>query len=64
MGEAIDEAIELVEARKSWYKVTGQPYYRPWIINMTDGEPTDIPNIQSKGDEIRKQVEGIKLLLF
>ena len=64
MGQAIDEAIELVEARKSWYKATGQPYYRPWIINMTDGEPTDIPNIQSKGDEIRKQVEDKNFFFF
>ena len=64
MGKAIDEAIELVEARKSWYKLTGQPYYRPWIINMTDGEPTDIPNIQSKGDEIRKNVDGKNFFFF
>ncbi|MDC1505825.1 VWA domain-containing protein [Winogradskyella sp.] len=64
MGKAIDEAIELVGARKSWYKLTGQPYYRPWVINMTDGEPTDIPNIQSKGDEIRKHVDGKNFFFF
>ncbi|MBR5133487.1 MAG: VWA domain-containing protein [Alistipes sp.] len=36
---AMEEAINIVEARKSWYKETGQRYYRPWIIVMTDGEP-------------------------
>ena len=36
---AIEEAIKLVEDRKAFYKSTGQPYYRPWIILMTDGEP-------------------------
>lgn len=64
MGQAIDEAIELVEARKSWYKLTGQPYYRPWIINITDGEPTDIPNIQEKGDQIRKHVDEKNFFFF
>ena len=39
MADAINEAIDLVDARKQWYKETGQPYYRPWIILLTDGEP-------------------------
>ena len=64
MGKAIDEAIELVEARKSWYKLTGQPYYRPWIINMTDGEPTDIPNIDDKGSQIKKHVNDKNFFFF
>ena len=36
---AMEEAIKLVEQRKAWYKETGQKYYRPWIVVMTDGEP-------------------------
>ena len=36
---AMEEAIRLVEDRKAWYKETGQKYYRPWIVVMTDGEP-------------------------
>lgn len=36
---ALEEAISMVEARKAWYKETGQKYYRPWIVLMTDGEP-------------------------
>lgn len=36
---AIEEAIKMVEDRKAFYKSTGQSYYRPWIILMTDGEP-------------------------
>lgn len=44
MVSALKDAIQLVEDRKSWYKSTGQKYYRPWIILMTDGEPTDNKN--------------------
>ncbi len=36
---ALREAIQLVEDRKAFYKSTGQPYHRPWIVLMTDGEP-------------------------
>jgi len=64
MGSAINEAIELVEARKSWYKMTGQPYYRPWIINITDGEPTDIPNLSVKGEKILKHVNDKNFFFF
>ena len=52
---AMEEAIRLVEDRKAWYKETGQKYYRPWIVVMTDGEPygnrasqSDIDNISSR----------------
>ena len=45
----------MVEDRKAWYKETGQKYYRPWIVVMTDGEPygnrasqSDIDNISSR----------------
>lgn len=37
--DAVNQAIDKVEARKKWYKETNQNYYRPWIILMTDGEP-------------------------
>lgn len=36
---ALREAIDMVESRKAFYKRTAQPYYRPWIIFITDGEP-------------------------
>ena len=37
--DALNAAIKMVEDRKAFYKNTGQPYYRPWIIFVTDGEP-------------------------
>lgn len=41
MGEAILTAIDLVESRKEVYRKSGISYFRPWIILITDGEPTD-----------------------
>lgn len=39
MIDGISEAIDIVTYRKQYYKSHGIPYYRPWIVMMTDGEP-------------------------
>jgi uncharacterized protein YegL len=39
MGAAINTALDLVQERKSRYKAAGIPYYRPWVMMITDGDP-------------------------
>lgn len=41
LNMGVNEAINLVEERKTYYKQTHQSYKRPWIILVTDGAPTD-----------------------
>lgn len=41
LGEAMSQAVQLIENRKMSMKEAGVPYYRPWIVLMTDGTPTD-----------------------
>ncbi len=41
MGSAVEYAVELVVQQKALYRSHGITYFRPWIILMTDGEPTD-----------------------
>lgn len=41
IGGAIATAIELLNKRKSEYKLHGHPYYKPWVFLITDGAPTD-----------------------
>ncbi len=41
MGQAVNRAIDMVEARKQTYKVNGIAYYRPWLFLITDGAPND-----------------------
>ena len=53
---AIEEAIKLVEDRKAFYRSTGQCYYRPWIIVMTDGEPYGNKATQADIDAISQRV--------
>jgi uncharacterized protein YegL len=41
MGAAINTGIEMISRRKKEYKDHGIAYYKPWIILITDGAPTD-----------------------
>jgi uncharacterized protein YegL len=40
-ASAVDFAIDLVEDRKDEYDEIGIPFYRPWIVLITDGASTD-----------------------
>lgn len=53
---AVRDAIELLSARKAWYKTTNQTYYRPWIILMTDGEPDDDQDVDSLSQQIKQDM--------
>lgn len=62
MGEAADIALDLLRERKKEYKQNGISYYRPWLIMMTDGEPTDF--YYSAAARCRKESELKKVSVF
>lgn len=41
MGQAVNLAIDTLEARKQQYKTNGISYYRPWMFLVSDGAPND-----------------------
>ncbi|MDN3582526.1 vWA domain-containing protein [Mucilaginibacter flavus] len=41
IGAAITTGIDMIAKRKQVYKENGVGYYKPWIILITDGAPTD-----------------------
>lgn len=41
LGQALEKAMQMVKARKELYNKWGTPYFRPWIVVITDGRPTD-----------------------
>ena len=62
MGEAVELAIRILNERKSEYKTAGVEYYQPWLVLMTDGQPTD--SISNATILTTSMVEAGKLSLF
>lgn len=64
MVDGIEAGIDKVRGRKQWYKDTGQPYYRPWIILMTDGFPDGGQDVNSLASKIKKDTANNAYLFF
>ncbi|MCF1751364.1 vWA domain-containing protein [Mariniradius sediminis] len=62
--DGVREAIQKVSERKGWYKSTGQRYYRPWIILMTDGAPDSDQDVDSLANEIRTGTANKSFFFF
>ncbi len=62
--DGVREGIRLVEDRKNWYKQTGQPYLRPWIILITDGYPDSGQDVNGLQKEIESASNGKKFVFL
>lgn len=65
MGEAVNMALDMLEARKQQYKDAGVDYYQPWLVLMTDGMPNGDASELSRS--IQRTVEMLnnkKLTVF
>lgn len=40
LGGGVNTALDRLEARKNEYKQAGIDYFQPWLVLMTDGQPT------------------------
>ena len=62
MGEAVCEALDMLENRKRMYQNAGVDYFQPWLVLMTDGIPTD--DIHMAVERIGGMVQARKLAVF
>jgi uncharacterized protein YegL len=62
--DGVRTAIGIVEERKSWYKSTGQTYYRPWIMLITDGEPDSGQDVAGLASEVRSKVDKSGFMFY
>lgn len=61
LGEGLELALDLLEERKLMYRANGVSYYRPWILCISDGTPTDEV---AKAAKRIKEAEEKKALAF
>lgn len=64
MVSAVFEGIEQITKRKRWYKDTGQTYYRPFIILLTDGYPDGDQNVDMLRDAIQLGYQNKNFLFW
>lgn len=62
MGAAINAGIAMVTKRKQEYKEHGIAYYKPWIILITDGAPTD--SWSRAAEQVREGEAGKSFAFF
>ena len=64
MVDGVRAGIQLVDKQKGWYKETGQPYLRPWIVLITDGDPDPDQDIDRLAKELRDGEESKKFVFL
>lgn len=62
LGEAVTLALRRLDERKNNYKKNGVAYYQPWLVIISDGEPTD--SWQAAAQNARALAEQRKLVVL
>jgi uncharacterized protein YegL len=58
LGHGLTIALDCIENQKRLLRENGIPYTRPWLLVLTDGQPTDDPGVWAQGSALTKQAEA------
>ncbi len=64
MVDGVREAIKIIENRKAWYRSTGQTYFRPMMVLITDGEPDADQDINGLGYQLKADILAKKFMFY
>ncbi|MCL2630053.1 MAG: VWA domain-containing protein [Firmicutes bacterium] len=62
MGSAVSEAIELLKARRNYYRENDIEHYKPIMLLMSDGEPTD--DYEESAKALSEMVKSREIKIF
>lgn len=62
--DGVREGMRLISDRKQYYKSTGQTYYRPYIVLITDGGPDGDQDVEGLSHELRSATENRELVFW
>lgn len=62
--DGVRMAIDIVDSRKKYYKDSGQNYYRPMIVLITDGEPDSDQDIIGLSNEVSTKLESKGFMFY
>lgn len=63
LGDGARTALKLLRERKDLYKQGGLDYFRPWVLILTDGEPTD-SGWEAAAEEMARAEERKEMVVF
>jgi len=63
LGGGVSLALDRLETRKQEYRMAGVDYFQPWLVLMTDGQPTTTEHIQAAARSCNLE-EQHKLVVF
>jgi uncharacterized protein YegL len=63
LGGGVNTALDRLAARKSEYKQAGIDYFQPWLVLMTDGQPTTQNHVLASGRALDLENQG-KLVIM
>jgi uncharacterized protein YegL len=58
LADGVRRGLRMLHDRKEWYKSSGQTYYRPYLILITDGCPDEDQDITGLSKELHDLAEG------
>jgi len=63
MNEGILKALNEIEMRKQLYREQGIGYYRPWLIVLSNGFPTDV-NLEEQAISVFRRAIDVKKIRY
>lgn len=63
LGAGVNLALDHLETRKREYQQAGVDYFQPWLVLMTDGQPTSDDHLRA-GPRTRRLEEQGKIVVF